>query len=234
VLQHLYLFCCVCWKWSALALALVSVHCLSVQFVEKMKCFSIWWIFWCVFTWRAMGRMARRKWSCPPGGTARKNSPWAVPWAASQARAQGRHGLVGTVARQGTTPCRAGTARWPSMPILLWHDLDGRRVSCWPTSEMLQLLGLAVVQNDRWGQGTRCILPPPHFASLSQLSTAAPQSALARHDHSVHHATTTLAPSGEDRRWLAGWDIVSRGRPKASPQEDLYVANARVQVFQMF
>jgi hypothetical protein len=102
------------------------------------------------------------------------------------------------------------------------------------TSEMLQLLGLAVVQNDRWGQETRCVLPPPHFASPSQLSTAAPQSALARHDHSVHHATTTLAPSGEDRHWLAGWNIVSRGRPKAPPQEDLYVAKNVFKYFKCF
>jgi hypothetical protein len=45
------------------------------------------------------------------GGTARVNDPCAVSWAEGLAHSTVWHGTVGTAARRGTAPCRAGTAR---------------------------------------------------------------------------------------------------------------------------
>jgi hypothetical protein len=45
------------------------------------------------------------------GGTARVNGPCVVSWAEGLAHSTVWHGTVGTVARRGTSPCRAGTAR---------------------------------------------------------------------------------------------------------------------------
>ena len=82
----------------------------------KMRCFLV------VGLWAGT---AREKWPCPTGGTAWSDGPRAVPWAVGQARSPWRHGTAGTTARRGKTPigparhdvgpCRAGTARWPSI-----------------------------------------------------------------------------------------------------------------------
>ena len=78
----------------------------------KMRCFFV------VGLW---ADTTRGKWPCPTGGTARSDGPWVV----GQARSPWRHGTTGTTSRRGKTtigparhdvgPCRAGTARWPSI-----------------------------------------------------------------------------------------------------------------------